>query len=207
MMSWRLFFILLFIITHGLISFLKALFQLQPTLDHLHTQHFHCQVPLVLLPSCLFTQPETLSEAMTANHEGEREVEVERQKLTVLPQSPWKILSDRSLCFFSLSAAQKFTQLISLISLSLNAALCVTAPITQQTIWFYVVVPHHEPITLLSYQRGIRVIYLPYTVMTLTVPTVMFLQVSTYMSLSTLCIFLGLESCREWLFMVNQAGT
>lgn len=143
---------------------------------------------LVLLPSCLFAQPETLSEAVTAEHDGEGQGEVEeRQNLTVLSQFPWKILDDISLCFFSLSAPQQFTRLLSFISLSLTAALCAIAPTAQWTTWVCLVVPQYESITLSPYyQKCIRLIYLTYAVMTLTLTKIMFLQVSSYMLLSTL---------------------
>jgi hypothetical protein len=68
------FFILLSVITHSLISFLKILSQLQPALNHFHAQHFPWTIPAVLLTPHLIAWPPTLSEVVVAEGVGERVV-------------------------------------------------------------------------------------------------------------------------------------
>ena len=72
MIYWRVFFILFPIIIYSLISFLRMLFQLQPVLDHLSTQHFSWAILTVLLSFTLLPDLRLSSEVVVAEFGVER---------------------------------------------------------------------------------------------------------------------------------------
>ena len=72
MIYWRVFFFLFPVIVYSLISFLRMLFQLQPALDHLSTQHFSWTILTVLLPFTLLPDLRLSSEVVVAEFGVER---------------------------------------------------------------------------------------------------------------------------------------